>query len=216
MSSELGHNFFTGSFPSQFSDLVNLEHLEVGYMDLAGELHSSLGNLTNLRMLSVRENALQGSIPATLGLLGGFTIIQLGGNQLTGSIPASFSNLVNLQGLYLWQNQLNGSMDVLISCTALEQIAIQYNQFTGSIPTAIGLLQSLNYFMRHGAWGMGHVACCTFHAVQRQRCCEQQVDGIHSNDNRQPRQPHHLQCVAQHSHWLPTWLHVRPHQTRIT
>ncbi|CAI7914866.1 unnamed protein product, partial [Closterium sp. NIES-54] len=143
---ELGRNYFTGSFPSQFGDLVNLQYLEAGYMGLTGELHSSLGNLKNLQTLAVRENALQGGIPAILGRLGGFTVIQLGGNQLTGSIPASFSNLVKLQGFYMWNNQLNGSMDVITSFTAVEQIAIQYNHFTGSIPPAIGLLQSLNHF----------------------------------------------------------------------
>ncbi|GJP38445.1 hypothetical protein CLOM_g22880 [Closterium sp. NIES-68] len=71
---------------------------------------------------------------------------QLGGNQLTGSIPASFSNLVNLKGLYLWTNRLNGSLDVVTNYTALQQLAVQYNQFTGSIPNAIGQLKGLNHF----------------------------------------------------------------------
>ncbi|CAI5487516.1 unnamed protein product [Closterium sp. Naga37s-1] len=115
-------NNFTGSFPSQFSDLVNLEYFYA------------------------RENALQGSIPATLGRLTSLTIIQLGGNKLTGSIPDSFSNLGNLQGFYLWQNQLNGSLDFLTHCYSLEQIAIQYNQFTGSIHSDIWMLDSLNHF----------------------------------------------------------------------
>ncbi|CAI5487518.1 unnamed protein product [Closterium sp. Naga37s-1] len=96
---ELGRNYFTGSFPSQFGALSNLDYLEAGNMGLTGELHSSLGNLKYLQALYARENALEGSIPATLGGLSRLTIIQLGGNKLTGSIPASFSNLVNLQGL---------------------------------------------------------------------------------------------------------------------
>ncbi|CAI6008430.1 unnamed protein product [Closterium sp. NIES-65] len=143
---EVGRNYFTGSFPSQFGTLSNLVYLEAGNMGLTGELHSSLGNLKYLQALYARENALQGSIPAILGSLSRLTAIQLGGNQLTGSIPASFSNLVNLQGFYMWNNQLNGSLNVITSCTALQQLAIQYNQFTGSIPRDVWKLHALNHF----------------------------------------------------------------------
>lgn len=66
-------------------------------------------------------------------------------NALTGTLPAKFTNTTNLKNLFLSNNQLQGPFPLEIRKwrQRLEQFYIDRNNFSGILPTELGLLTNL-------------------------------------------------------------------------
>eukprot|EP01126_Amoeba_proteus_P039004 TRINITY_DN4092_c0_g1_i4.p1 TRINITY_DN4092_c0_g1~~TRINITY_DN4092_c0_g1_i4.p1 ORF type:complete len:115 (-),score=16.40 TRINITY_DN4092_c0_g1_i4:261-605(-) len=64
-------------------------------------------------------------------------------NSLTGSIPQTFQRLALLQSLFLQDNQLQGGLDSLVGLVNLKYGYLSRNQITGTIPTALGNIRTL-------------------------------------------------------------------------
>ncbi|CAB9522622.1 Leucine Rich Repeat [Seminavis robusta] len=117
--------------------------------DSAGQLHT----------LSLPDNSLQGTLPEELALLSHLNIVQLQNNHLNGILPSRFwSSWDHLVFLNLYNNSLSGTIppDVkhLAKAKRLNTLSLRSNDFSGSLPSEIGLLhvQFLS-LSRNRFWG---------------------------------------------------------------
>ncbi|KAK9664986.1 hypothetical protein RND81_14G081900 [Saponaria officinalis] len=160
---------FTGTIPSEFGKLRDLQWLNLGGNRLTGMIPSSLGNITRLSRLYLDENQLQGSIPSSLsdcrymlvvyldnnrltGALPGelftgparYVTLNFSGNHLEGSIPLEISTQLNLINFDVSRNKLTGVLPSgLSNCPSLEVLNLRDNMLHGNIPSPFSSLRSL-------------------------------------------------------------------------
>ncbi|XP_057792811.1 receptor-like protein EIX1 [Salvia miltiorrhiza] len=123
---DLSHNAFVGPIPNALIEsLVLIEHLDLSSNMLQGQVPKSLSNLNRLRVLVLYENDFRGDF-----------------DELFGNISAK-GILESLQILDLAKNQLNGSVPDLRALSALTEVYLGGNNFTGSVPLSISQLSEL-------------------------------------------------------------------------
>ena len=113
--------------PSQIGLLTNLEAMALSWSGLTGTLPTELGQMSQLTFAAVEGNLLSGPVPSELGLLHNVSVLFIDNNALTGTIPELlFSEKNKLQTVYL-----------------------EYNHFTGTIPTTIGYMSNVGKRRNH-------------------------------------------------------------------
>ncbi|XP_057792744.1 receptor-like protein EIX1 [Salvia miltiorrhiza] len=123
---DLSHNAFGGPIPNALIEsLVLIEHLDLSSNMLQGQIPKSLSNLSRLRVLVLYKNDIRGEF-----------------DELFGNISAK-GILESLQILDLADNKLNGSVPDLRAFSALTEVYLGGNNFTGSMPLSIGQLSEL-------------------------------------------------------------------------
>ena len=145
-----------GQFPSNISELTNLNYIHISDCELYGSLPSSIGNLDSLVSIQIYDNdheltdslnidsQLTGSIPQELGNIESLRYIRLDNNNLSGELPHEIGQLNNLIYLLLSGNQLSGEIPPsLMNSTNLASLSLSDNQFSGQIPTEISNLVNL-------------------------------------------------------------------------
>lgn len=132
---DLSRNAFTGTLPTELSDLYNLKYLFLAFnreltpgpipaewgkrfsqvKDLSlqatqrtGAIPSEIGEMSSLVLLDLADNELSGPIPSEIGYLRHLTFIVFKDNQLSGTIPESFSELSKLDTAVLDHNSISG------------------------------------------------------------------------------------------------------------
>ncbi|XP_038974550.1 LOW QUALITY PROTEIN: receptor protein kinase TMK1-like [Phoenix dactylifera] len=175
----LQRNKFSGKLPT-FSGLSNLQYAYLSGNQFDTIPSDFFSGLTELQVMSLDENPLNqstgwtlpqelensaqlmnltlstcnlvGPLPDFLGRMSSLRVLELSYNNLSGEIPATFSGS-SLQILWL-NNQdgpgFNGSIDVIASMTALTQVWLHGNGFTGPIPSGIGACTSLTQLSLNG------------------------------------------------------------------
>ncbi|XP_051132775.1 leucine-rich repeat receptor protein kinase HPCA1-like isoform X2 [Andrographis paniculata] len=137
----------TGSLPPSLGNLKNLKSLILVGCGFTGKIPASLGSLEQLAILSLNLNKFIGEIPPELGNLSNLKWLDLADNQLSGSIPVSpgLDSLLHTKHFHLGKNQLSGEIppQLLSSDMSLIHLLLDNNQLTGSIPSTLGLVQSL-------------------------------------------------------------------------
>ena len=134
----------TGSIPTQFGNLANLQRLELQYNQLSGSIPTQIGNLANLTTFYAYRNQLTGSIPAAIGNLGNLVALELTNNQLSGPVPPELGNLANLQALRIGDNQFTGTIPAaLAGLVKAWTIELSNNLLTGTIPPALATMPQL-------------------------------------------------------------------------
>ena len=112
-------------------------HLSLGGNRLTGSINEVLGNLDMLQTLDLSQNQLSGSIPRSLFDLEFIQEIHFHSNMLDGVIPSSFGVSTTLQRLELHGNVLTGMIPDVESFAALEELTLQDNGLTGTMPRSI-------------------------------------------------------------------------------
>ncbi|CAI5534934.1 unnamed protein product, partial [Closterium sp. Naga37s-1] len=131
-------NYLDGSIPDGISMLTKLTYLRGDTGRLTGSIPAGIGNLKKLQTLWLDKNQLDGSFPATLSSLTAMTRLSLGSNSFAGNIYF-LSNFTNLVFLTMDSNtNLNGNIYFISTFTNLKLLYLNNNQFSGSIPSAIG------------------------------------------------------------------------------
>ncbi|KAM7474428.1 hypothetical protein LguiB_021671 [Lonicera macranthoides] len=143
---------FTGPIPDSIGSLQQLVFLSLNNNGLSGSIPASFGNLTNLYWLDLASNRLSGPIPVSNGSRPGLDMLvktqhfHLGGNRLSGDIPSQlFSSSLTLIHLLLENNQLTGSIPSTLGLVqTLEVVRLDRNLLTGSVPSNINNLSSVS------------------------------------------------------------------------
>ncbi|KAF7842841.1 putative leucine-rich repeat receptor-like protein kinase [Senna tora] len=140
----------TGSLPQEIGNL-KLSNLFLVGCSFIGPIPDNIGSLQQLVFLSLNSNRFSGKIPASIGNLSKLTWLDLTDNQLEGPIPVSsggapgLDKLLNAKHFHLGMNKLSGTIppQLFSSEMTLIHVLLDRNQLTGSIPSTLGLVQSL-------------------------------------------------------------------------
>ncbi|THG02017.1 probable inactive receptor kinase At2g26730 [Camellia sinensis] len=90
--------------------------------------------VASLTSLSLNDNHLGGENLDRIENCKQLTQFHIGGNRFSGTLPESLSGLNNLKSLNLSRNNFSGNLPELDRISGLQQLFVQYNQFTGLIP----------------------------------------------------------------------------------
>ncbi|XP_074309242.1 leucine-rich repeat receptor protein kinase HPCA1-like isoform X4 [Silene latifolia] len=149
---DLSYNIgLTGSLPPNIGQLAKLTILILIGCGFSGTIPDSIGSLQQLTDLSLNSNKFSGQVPASIGKLKELYWLDLSDNKLSGSIPVSDGTnpgldlLVNAKHFHFGINQLSGTIpDRLFSSDmTLIHLLFDNNNFTGMIPSTLGLVQTL-------------------------------------------------------------------------
>ncbi|KAK7331219.1 hypothetical protein VNO77_25437 [Canavalia gladiata] len=141
----------TGTLPSEIGNLKKLTNLILINCSFTGPIPDTIGNLQRLIFLSLNSNGFNGPIPPAIGNLSRIYWLDLAENQLNGPIPVSNGTTPGLDMLYnaghfhFGKNKLSGNIpsQIFSSRMTLKHVLFESNQFTGSIPSTLGLVRSL-------------------------------------------------------------------------
>ncbi|XP_074285070.1 leucine-rich repeat receptor protein kinase HPCA1-like isoform X2 [Silene latifolia] len=155
----------TGCLPPAIGNLPNLNTLILAGCNFYGELPYTLGSLSKLRFLSLNSNGFSGPIPQTLGNLSELYWLDLAANRLTGNIPISngispgLDMLVHAKLLNFGGNQLSGEIppQLFNENMNLLHLLLENNQFSGTIPTTLSLVRTLETVRLDGNFLIGSV-----------------------------------------------------------
>ncbi|OWM83855.1 hypothetical protein CDL15_Pgr004286 [Punica granatum] len=145
----LFNNKLQGQLPVDLGFLSKLKRLSLGLKELNGVIPASIGNLTSLVYLFMQENKPGGRIPYTLSNLRNLKELALWGNNFVGNFPSSITNISSMEYLDLSNNQLVGTLplDLGITLPILQDLDISQNQFFGPIPKSISNMSQLSRFV---------------------------------------------------------------------
>ncbi|CAM8958299.1 unnamed protein product [Rhodiola kirilowii] len=157
---QLAYNQFGGVIPQSVGNLsLSLQSLTLGSNQIYGSIPVQIGNLINLAQLGIEQNSLIGEIPASVGNLYNLRELFLTSNKLSGIIPSLIGNLTNLYILNLSENQLEGSLpSSLKSCISLKALSIENNRLHGD--SSLKIVSSLNQIIglhMSGNFFTGHI-----------------------------------------------------------
>ncbi|KAJ6715608.1 LEUCINE-RICH REPEAT-CONTAINING PROTEIN [Salix viminalis] len=141
----------TGTLPATIGDLKKLTSLILVGCRFSGLIPDTIGSLPQLTYLSLNSNGFIGSIPPSLGNLDKLYWLDLADNRLTGTIPVSTETtpgldlLVHTKHFHLGLNQLSGQIPPKLFSSEMKliHVLLDSNKLTGSIPSTLGLVQSL-------------------------------------------------------------------------
>ena len=130
-------NSFTGTIPSSYYELLELNEFLVADNMLEGPIATEMGQLTNLFALFLESNHFEGTLPTELGLLTDLYILVANSNRFTGTIPSELGRLNGAEDMYLQHNMLTGSIpSELGDLSELIILDISSNPITGIIPAS--------------------------------------------------------------------------------
>ncbi|KAG5229408.1 leucine-rich repeat receptor protein [Salix suchowensis] len=140
-----------GSLPPSIVKLKKLKQLKLVGCGFTGPIPESIGSLELLESLELGSNRFNGTIPPSIGNLSKLLVLDLFNNLLEGSIPVSSGTtsgldmLVKAQHFHLGRNRFSGTIpDALFSSNMTPiHVLMHDNHLTGSIPSTLGLVQSL-------------------------------------------------------------------------
>ncbi|KAK4842380.1 hypothetical protein QYF36_020588 [Acer negundo] len=143
---EMSQDFFTG--------LTSLRKIYLDYNPFSPwQIPETLKDASSLQIFSANQANITGTIPDFLGgdTFSGLEQLHLAFNYLQGPIPLSIAKTITS----LWLNgqngehQLNGSIAVIQNMTALTEVWLHGNQFTGPIPDLSGLISLKQLSLRY-------------------------------------------------------------------
>nr|TKS12001.1 putative leucine-rich repeat receptor-like protein kinase [Populus alba] len=140
-----------GELSGDISSLSELEYLKLGGCSFYGPIPELIGSLQLLESLDLNSNRFTGSIPHSIGNLSKLIVLDLFNNLLDGAIPISSGTtpgldmLVNALHFHLGRNRLSGTIpkELFRSDITLIHVLLHDNNLTGSIPSTLGLVHTL-------------------------------------------------------------------------
>ncbi|KAJ7947137.1 Receptor-like protein kinase [Quillaja saponaria] len=147
-------NRLSGEIPKCISNASEIIHLELAHNLFSGVIPKSLGNLKNLQYLKLQRNyfTLDISFLSSISNCKQLSVMDLSGNFLGSKLPNSFGNFsYSLQKLYMSNCEITGSIPQGIgNLSSVILLALDNNNFRGSIPTTLKELQNLQVLYLEG------------------------------------------------------------------
>ncbi|CAL5048217.1 unnamed protein product [Urochloa decumbens] len=166
----LRSNMFNGSIPVEFTELSNLQYLDLAYNKISGSIPNSLFNFTGMaltsgegdlggleagvydggnEMIDYTENftiVTKGQVRLYTGEIVYMVNLDLSCNNFTGKIPERIGSLVALKNLNLSWNAFSGKIPESINALVqVESLDLSHNELSGEIPTSLSALTSLSH-----------------------------------------------------------------------
>ncbi|KAJ1295691.1 hypothetical protein BS78_01G242200 [Paspalum vaginatum] len=141
----LAGNQFTGHIPESIGRLKMLQFLALENNQWSGAMPSSLGNLTQLQHLSV-DNILEGPLPVSLGNLQQLVIATLSkSNNALSVVPFRPKLVLSRSSRTCTCKEITylEFCQILSNCQSLMELRLDYNCFSGIIPTSISQMRDL-------------------------------------------------------------------------
>ncbi|XP_072975349.1 leucine-rich repeat receptor protein kinase HPCA1 [Typha angustifolia] len=140
-----------GTLTKNIGNLKKLTTLILAGCSFSGRIPDELGSLGRLYYLALNSNKFTGKVPASFGSLSNLYWLDVADNQLTGPLPIStnttpgLDNLIHTKHFHFNKNQLSGPIPEALfsSDMTLIHVLLDGNRFTGTIPTSLGLVQTL-------------------------------------------------------------------------
>ncbi|KAJ6937918.1 leucine-rich repeat receptor-like protein kinase [Populus alba x Populus x berolinensis] len=140
-----------GTLPPSIVNLKKLKNLKLVGCSFYGPIPELMGSLQLLEYLDLNSNRFTGQIPHSIGNLSKLIVLDLFNNLLDGAIPVSsgttpgLNMLVNTKHFHLGRNQLSGTIpkELFRSDMTLIHVLLHDNNLTGSIPSTLGLVHTL-------------------------------------------------------------------------
>ncbi|KAL6178860.1 hypothetical protein ACLB2K_050377 [Fragaria x ananassa] len=141
----------SGPLPTQIGSLTKLTNIILVGCSFSGLIPRTIGSLQELISLSLNSNRFSGTIPSSIGNLSKLYWLDLADNNLEGPIPVSdgveagLDMLSHCKHFHLGINQLSGPIPSKLfnSNMSLIHVLFESNKLTGSIPSSIGLVKTL-------------------------------------------------------------------------
>ncbi|XP_004301588.1 PREDICTED: probable leucine-rich repeat receptor-like protein kinase At5g49770-like [Fragaria vesca subsp. vesca] len=141
----------TGPLPTEIGSLKKLYNIILVGCSFSGLIPASIGSLQELIFLSLNSNRFSGRIPSSIGNLSKLYWLDLADNNLEGPIPVSdgvepgLDMLSHCKHFHLGINHLSGPIPSKLfnSNMRLIHVLFESNKLTGSIPSSVGLVKSL-------------------------------------------------------------------------
>ncbi|XP_034891374.1 leucine-rich repeat receptor protein kinase HPCA1 isoform X2 [Populus alba] len=140
-----------GTLPPSIVNLKKLKNLKLVGCSFYGPIPELIGSLQLLESLDLNSNGFTGQIPHSIGNLSKLILLDLSDNQLDGAIPVSSGTtpgldmLVHTKHFHLGRNQFSGAIpnELFRSDMTLIHVLLHDNNLTGSIPSTLGLVHTL-------------------------------------------------------------------------
>ncbi|CAI9107170.1 OLC1v1006471C4 [Oldenlandia corymbosa var. corymbosa] len=147
-------------------------------------VRTSLCNWTGVTCLNNRVHALRlpaiglrGPIPNnTLGRLDSLVTLSLRANLLSGTLPSDISSLPSLQNLFLQYNNFSGDIPTMFS-PQLNMLDLSFNSFTGNIPPSFQNLTELTTLSLQNNSLSGAIPNITFPKLKRLNLGNNRLNG---------------------------------------
>jgi len=130
---------------SWLEDLTQLTQLEVHFcnFDWAG-IPPYLSSLTNLEILDISYTLFHGTLDGKIfENFDKLWLLEMGGNIYNSPMPAEITSLPELEYLYAEYTDLTGDLSTFDAMNAVVEVWLDDNQITGTMPTSIGDLLTL-------------------------------------------------------------------------
>ncbi|KAJ0267359.1 hypothetical protein HA466_0011920 [Hirschfeldia incana] len=133
-------NNFGGTVPSKIVNLKYLYELDISNNRFTGQFPTAVVGMPGLTFLDIRFNSFSGSIPPQI-FGQNLDVLFLNDNTFTASLP-EIPGDSHILFLTLADNKFNGPLprSIIKSMTTLTEVLFLNNDFTGCIPSEIGLL----------------------------------------------------------------------------
>lgn len=116
-----------------------------------GTIATEIGLLENLERWGMERGGLTSTIPTEIGRLTNLFFIDLDFNELTGTLTSELLSLNALKELDLNDNQFSGSINGIGVFPDMEFLQLHANDFTGTVPEAVGDFTQLRAFTLYDA-----------------------------------------------------------------
>ena len=144
----LQKNHFSGAIPHSWTELSEIEILNMSVNAFTGTTPDNVGSLGNLHQLDLSNNQMTGSIPPSFSDLHQLEYLSLSGNELSGHLYSGMYNMNRLADLDLSYNRLSGGLSSGIYApdnitSPLRHVYLSHNRFTSTIPAELLSLSTL-------------------------------------------------------------------------
>nr|CAD1844855.1 unnamed protein product [Ananas comosus var. bracteatus] len=147
---DLSSNNINSTLPPWIFNMTSLSMLDLGVNAFHGEIPDAFKSSSSLSTIILQFNHLEGKIPTTMGTLCKIEYVDFSWNNFSGEITELLEGLSqchpapNLTQLILAHNLLSGSIPSSIeNLSSLQVLFLQSNRLTGVIPKGLGRLSML-------------------------------------------------------------------------
>ncbi|XP_077225784.1 receptor kinase-like protein Xa21 [Tasmannia lanceolata] len=132
----LSRNNLRGTIPKQIIGLSSLSiQLDLSQQIFTGSLPSEVSNLKILAGLDASQNKLSGEVPSTLANCKSMRELYMHGNSFQGDVSSVFTTLTSIEALDLSYNNFSGKIPkYLEGFKFLQYLNLSFNNFEGEVP----------------------------------------------------------------------------------